>query len=165
MQGVVYAKGTLDSTDYTINSDSSVTIVSGYYSGDATSLYQQGYTDGYASKSNGNITYQIGHVHTGSDTAYGGCYTTEDTSRSYRCGKSVTMEWNGYRYEGYCPNGHFVAWSIENTGYHLHTVTCPYSRIYYKQSCGLETDEIVRETDTPTGLTSNERIVSATITY
>lgn len=143
MQITVAFKGTLDSTEYTVNSDSTVTLLGGYYDGDATDLYQQGYTDGYAQKTNGTIIYSY-HYHTSSCYQTGTCtityYEATIDGKTWKmqhhssCGKAdVGLDWKTSDSPYISGNG------LPNTETHT----------YSKQICGY----------------SEGQIVSATITY
>ena len=170
MQGVVYAKGTLDSTDYTISSGGSVKLLNGFYSGDATSLYQAGYTAGAASKANGSITY-VHHQHstTSSSQTYtdskadasgatsvastsstkGGCYTVGIATNCIRILDQETItEENGDTYV----NSHWKCTYCGQSGYTGNGST-PYSSHNHVTSYGIGCGY------------SNGQIISATITY
>ena len=125
----------------------------------------------------GSIVYHIGHVHTGSSSAYGGCYTVKHGSqRTVTCsGYSAREDWGGW----YDEDGDGVA-----TQHHFWIYDCPHGQsaygdgptsyvsvthtvndVYYSLGCGLSEGQHTRDTSDISTLTANEKIISATITY
>ena len=164
MQVCVLYKGTTNAV--LTSSNNTITLPAGYYE-------ESTITTSITSLP-GIITYRYGHKHTGNDTVKGGCYTAIDSTRSWKCGKSVTLEWTYrgtdsqgrqlYRYEGYCPAGHFVTGPEVNQGWAKITTTCPRGATYYTTSCGYNDGDFVRESS-ELNPGPNEKVIGAVITY
>lgn len=121
----------------------------------------------------GSIVYHIGHVHTGSSSAKGGCYTVKNgSSRTVTCsGYSAREDWGGYdeitgeRHHFWiydCPHGQ-TAYGDGPTSYV--SVTHTVNDVYYSLGCGLSEGQHTRDTSDISTLKANEKIISATITY
>lgn len=114
----------------------------------------------------GTISYQIGHVHTGSSRG-GGCYTVYLRTES---GTEKWQEAHQWSYSNSAADNVCTVCGMHSgfQGYQLggtHTRSRDYTYKVYALGCGYENGEYVRDTDEPTDLTANEKIISATITY